>query len=102
MLIKNTFRIAVQCAHPELQWKVSRLSFGNLINVTMLNKFWLMRIKIRIWFTLVNIVNGNYHQVCFKPVKLLLCCQSTALLLTSLPVEPIWFSCSFLFVSSWS
>jgi len=24
------------------------------------------------------------------------------LLLTSLPVGPFWFSCSFLFVSSWS
>jgi len=69
MLIKNTFRIAVQCAHPELQWKVSiavqcahpelqwkvsMLSFGNLIMrieirfyTTMLSKFCQMRIEIR-------------------------------------------------------
>jgi len=47
----------------------------------------------------VNIVNWDY-QVCFKPVKLLLYCQSTTLLLTSLllPVGPFWFCCSFLFV----
>jgi len=62
------------------------LNFGNLINATMPSKFWQMRINIRI----------------FKPVKLLLCCQSTNLLLTSLPVGPFWFSCSFLFISTWS